>query len=172
MDAGVLDQAVIVTPDSFTIGRWENTDAGPAETNFITYLIPHVEKTYRVEPGAAHRLLAGFSMGGHGALRFGLKYPQMFAGVWSVDGAMSYEPTDYLPYVKGKSSSDFHIIAVGGQANGSRVEAVVETLKKAGITIPYTYRDREHSFEAFVEEDEKAGWPAARYLQQQLERMA
>jgi S-formylglutathione hydrolase FrmB len=170
MDVGALDQAIIVTPDGFSTSRWENTDAGPAEDNFIRFLIPYVERTYRVEPGPSHRLLAGFSMGGHGALRFGLKYPQLFAGVWSVDGAMSRKPTDYLPLVTGKSSRDVHIIAVGGQDNGSRVQAAVETLKQAGITIPYTYRDREHTFDAFVEEDEKAGWPAARFLQQQLHR--
>jgi poly(3-hydroxybutyrate) depolymerase len=170
MDSGVLDQAIIVTPDSFSTGRWENGDAGPAEDNFIKLLIPHLEQTYRVEPGAGHRLLVGFSMGGHGALRFGLKYPQMFAGVWSVDGAMSREPTDYLPFVTGRSSTDFHIIAVGGKVNGSRVQKAVETLNRAGIVVPYTYRDREHSFEAFVEEDERAGWPAARFLQQQLGR--
>ena len=170
MDAGALDQAIVVTPDSFSTGRWENSAAGPAEDNFIKFLIPYLEQTYRVEAGASHRLLAGFSMGGHGALRFGLKYPQMFAGVWSVDGAMSRQPTDYLPFVTGKSSGDFHIVAAGGQLNGSRVQATVETLKQAGVVIPYIYRDREHTFEAFVQEDEKAGWPAARFLQQQLGR--
>jgi enterochelin esterase-like enzyme len=170
MDVGVLDQAIIVTPDSFSTGRWENLDTGPAEDNFIKFLIPHIEQTYRVEPGASHRLLAGFSMGGHGALRFGLKFPEMFAGVWSVDGAMSRQPAEYLPLVAGKSSGDFHIIAVGGQLNGSRVQAAVETLKQAGITIPYTHTDLEHTFEAFVDEDERAGWPAARFLQQQLHR--
>jgi enterochelin esterase-like enzyme len=170
MDAGVLDQAIIVTPDSFSVGRWENRDTGPAEDNVIKYLIPHVEQTYRVRPGAPYRLLVGFSMGGHGALRFGLKYSRMFAGVWSVDGAMSREPSDYLPLVEGKSSDEVHIVAAGGQLNGSRVEAALEALEQAGITIPYTYRDREHAFEAFVDEDEKAGWPAARYLQERVGR--
>ena len=169
MAAGVLDQAIIVTPDSYLTGRWENRDTGPAEDNFITYLIPYIEQNYRVRPGPSHRLLTGFSMGGHGAFRFGLKYPQLFAAVWSVDGAMA-SPQDYLPFVEGRTTADFHILSVGGQLNGDRVRAVVDALKQHGVEIPYTYQDREHEFRAFVEEDEKAGWVAMKFLQTNLGR--
>ncbi|MFZ0160024.1 MAG: alpha/beta hydrolase-fold protein [Kineosporiaceae bacterium] len=169
MAAGVLDQAIIVTPDSYSTGRWENRETGPAEDNFIKYLIPHIEQDYRVKPGPSYRLLTGFSMGGHGAMRFGLKYPDMFAAVWSVDGAMA-DSASYLPFVEGRSSADFHIISVGGQLNGARVQALVDALKAQGIDIPYVYQDREHKFVAFVEEDEKAGWVAMKYLQDNLGR--
>lgn len=64
MAAGVLDQAIIVTPDSFSTGRWENRETGPAEDNLVKRLIPFIEQNYRVEAGPSHRLLAGFSMGG------------------------------------------------------------------------------------------------------------
>ncbi len=170
MDAGALDQAIIVTPDSYATGRWENRDTGPAEDNFIKRLIPYVEKNYRVEAGPSHRLLVGFSMGGHGAMRFGLKYPEMFAAVWSVDGAMAHDVQDYLPFVEGKTSDDFHIIADGGQLNGSRVETVIDALKQRGIEIPYAYHDREHEFVAFIDEDEKGDWYVMKYLQQNLGR--
>lgn len=169
MAAGVLDQAIIVTPDSFSTGRWENRETGPAEDNLIKRLIPFIEQNYRVEAGPSHRLLAGFSMGGHGAMRFGLKYPEMFAAVWSVDGAMA-DPADYLPFVEGKTSADFHIISVGGQLNGARVQALIDALKAKGIDIPYVYQDREHEFGAFIDEDEKAGWVALKFLQQNLGR--
>ncbi len=169
MAAEVLDQAIIVTPDSYLTGRWENRDTGPAEDNFIKQLIPYVEQNYRVEPGPSHRLLVGFSMGGHGAMRFGLKYPEMFAAVWSVDGAMG-DPADYLPFVAGKTTADFHIIAVGGQLNGDRVQALIDALKGQGIEIPYAYQNREHEFRAFVDEDEKAGWYVMKYLQGNLGR--
>jgi enterochelin esterase-like enzyme len=169
MAAGVLDHAIIVTPDSYSTGRWENRETGPAEDNFIKYLIPHIEQDYRVKPGPSYRLLTGFSMGGHGAIRFGLKYPQMFAAVWSVDGAMA-DSASYLPFVQGRSTADFHIICVGGQLNGARVQTLVDALKAQGIDIPYVYQDREHEFVAFVEEDEKAGWVAMKYLQDNLGR--
>jgi len=169
MAAGVLEPAIVVTPDSYSTGRWENRETGPAEDNFIKYLIPHVEQHYRVKAGASNRLLTGFSMGGHGAMRFGLKYPDMFAAVWSVDGAMT-DSASYLPFVEGRSTADFHIISVGGQLNGARVQALVDALKAQGIDIPYVYQDREHEFVAFVEEDEKAGWVAMKYLQDNLGR--
>ncbi len=169
MAAGVLDQAIIVTPDSYATGRWENRETGPAEDNFITQLIPYIEQNYRVKDGPSYRLLVGFSMGGHGAMRFGLKYPDMFAAVWSVDGAMA-DTELYLPFVEGKTSADFHIISVGGQLNGARVQGLIDALKGRGIDIPYVYQDREHEFEAFVEEDETAGWVAMKFLQDNLGR--
>jgi enterochelin esterase-like enzyme len=169
MAAGVLEQAIIVTPDSYLTGRWENRETGPAEDNVITYLIPHIEQRYRVEAGPSHRLLAGFSMGGHGAFRFGLKYPQLFAAVWSVDGAMA-GTQEYLPFIKGKTTKDFHIISVGGRLNGDRVQRLVGDLKGQGVDIPYVYQDLEHDFVTFVHEDEKAGWVAMKYLQANLGR--
>lgn len=169
MDAGVLDQAIIVAPDSFDTGRWEDRDTGPAETNFIERLMPFVEENYRVTQGPSHRLLVGFSMGGHGALRFGLKYPDAFAAVWSVDGAMA-DPQTYVDLVGDRTSADFHIVAVGGQLNGDRVQATVDALKQRGIDIPYTYQDREHEFGAFVDQDEKANWFAMKFLQSNLGR--
>ncbi len=169
MAAGVLEQAIIVTPDSYSTGRWENRETGPAEDNFIKQLIPYIEQNYRVKAGPSNRLLAGFSMGGHGAFRFGLKYPEMFAAVWSVDGAMA-DSEAYLPFAEGKTTADFHIISVGGQLNGDRVQRVVDALKQRGIDIPHVYQDREHEFVAFVDEDEKAGWVALKFLQQNLGR--
>jgi len=169
MAAGVLEPSIIVTPDSYSTGRWENLPTGPAEDNLIQHLIPWIEQNYRVRPGPSYRLLVGFSMGGHGAIRFGLKYPQLFAAVWSVDGAMA-SPQDYLPFVEGRTTADFHILSVGGQLNGDRVRAVVDALKQHGVEIPYTYQDREHEFRAFVEEDEKAGWVAMKFLQSNLGR--
>jgi predicted esterase len=169
MTAGVLDSSIIITPDSYRTGRWENGDLGPAEDNFVKQLIPYVEKKYRVKPGAQDRLLVGFSMGGHGALRFGLKYPQMFAAVWSVDGAMAGNEA-YLPFVDGKSSEDFRIICAGGRLNGDRVLRVVDGLKTKGVELPYVYQDLDHEFPAFVDADEKGGWQAMKYLQQNLGR--
>ena len=169
MAAGVLEPSIIVTPDSYSTGRWENLPTGPAEDNLIQHLIPWIEQNYRVRPGPSYRLLVGFSMGGHGAIRFGLKYPQLFAGVWSVDGAMA-GPEDYLPYAEGKPSGTFRILAVGGRENGERVRRLVDSLERVGVTIPYAYRDLRHEFVDFVADDGRTGWVAMRYLNQQLGR--
>lgn len=171
MSEGALTESIIVTPDSYQTGRWEDLETGPAEDNFINHLIPHIESSYRVTEGPAQRLLVGFSMGGHGAIRFALKYPKMFAGTWSVDGAMARDTNAYLPFVDGRKTADFHVVSVGGPANGKRVETLIDDLRDAGIDIPYTYQDVPHDFGSFVEADRNAGWPAMSFLQRSLGRV-
>jgi enterochelin esterase-like enzyme len=167
VEAGVLSDVVIITPDSYIDGRWENGSKGPAEDNFIKELIPHVEKSYRVKPGAKNRLLTGFSMGGHGAFRFAVKYPTMFAGTYSVDGAMA-SPDDYLEFLDGVQAAHPRIYTVGGQLCGERVQAVVDAYRSQGVDIPYTYFDLEHDYTVFVAQDAEQGWPAMKFLQASL----
>jgi S-formylglutathione hydrolase FrmB len=45
-----------------------------------------VERRYRAAPARASRAVAGLSMGGYGALKFGLKYPELFALAASMSG--------------------------------------------------------------------------------------
>jgi len=51
-------------------------------------LIPDVEKRFRASSDAGSRAIAGLSMGGYGALKFGVKYPQQFVFVASMSGAL------------------------------------------------------------------------------------
>ena len=44
----------------------------------IKDLIPFIDKKYSTIPDKQHRAIAGLSMGGYGAVKFGLKYPQQF----------------------------------------------------------------------------------------------
>ena len=48
------------------------------ESSFINELIPDVENKYRVIKARNGRALDGFSMGGHAAMKFLLKYPEYF----------------------------------------------------------------------------------------------
>jgi S-formylglutathione hydrolase FrmB len=43
--------------------------------------LPHIESHYRIEPGRHSRGVAGISMGGYGALRLALLFPQTFGAV-------------------------------------------------------------------------------------------
>jgi enterochelin esterase-like enzyme len=56
------------------------------ETVFLKELIPHVDSTYRTAASAEGRALIGWSMGGHGALKFGLSRPDLFRSVVSLGG--------------------------------------------------------------------------------------
>ncbi len=164
VDDGALGDVVIVTPDSNEDGRWE----GQYDTDFVDELLPHVEQTYRVLPGAENRLLVGWSMGGHGAFRFGVEHPDLFAAVWSVDGAMSREPSSYLEFLDGVRADQPAITLVGGDLNGDRVEQVVDLFAEQGVTFPYERRPLGHDFRLFVDADRDAGWPTLRWMQSQL----
>lgn len=52
-----------------------------AETTVVRELIPHVDATYRTIAGREGRAIQGMSMGGRGAVKFALKYPELFSSV-------------------------------------------------------------------------------------------
>lgn len=58
------------------------------ESHLIEEVIPHVEGKFRVRRDRLGRAVAGLSMGGYGAIKFGLKYPGRFAVVGSFSGAL------------------------------------------------------------------------------------
>ncbi len=58
------------------------------ESYIVQELIPEIDKKYRTISDRQHRAVAGLSMGGYGAIKFGLKYPEMFVLVGSFSGAL------------------------------------------------------------------------------------
>ncbi len=58
------------------------------ESYIVRELIPEIDRKYRTLADRNHRVIAGLSMGGYGSLKFGLKYPEMFALVGSFSGAL------------------------------------------------------------------------------------
>lgn len=70
---------------------WYTDSATVANDKYESYilkeLIPEVEKRFRVSQERSGRAIAGLSMGGYGAIKFGVKYPEMFSFVASMSGA-------------------------------------------------------------------------------------
>ena len=94
---GDIPPAVIVMPDAGTswyVDRKENM-----ETAVIDDLIPDVENNFRVLTSRDGRLVGGLSMGGYGAMRFALKYPEMFGA------AALLSPAIYDPEPPGNSAA-------------------------------------------------------------------
>ena len=58
------------------------------ESYIVRELIPEVDAKYRTVAFRNGRAIAGLSMGGYGALKFGVKYPEMFSLVGSFSGAL------------------------------------------------------------------------------------
>jgi S-formylglutathione hydrolase FrmB len=71
---------------------WYTDSATVANDKFESYilqeLMPDVEKRFRVSAEKDGRAIAGLSMGGYGALKFGFKYPSRFGMVASMSGAL------------------------------------------------------------------------------------
>lgn len=80
---------IIITPEGNN-GWYTDSATTPAdkyETYFIEELIPDVERRYRTIQNRNGRAIAGLSMGGYGALKFGVKYPDKFFLAGSMSGA-------------------------------------------------------------------------------------
>lgn len=93
---------IIVTPEGDN-GWYTDSAAKPNdkyESYIIQELIPEIDKKYRTLANRPNRAIAGLSMGGFGALKFGVKYPEMFTLAGSFSGALfasSYRTPDDLP---------------------------------------------------------------------------
>jgi len=87
--SGDIPPTVIVMPDAGT--SWFVDRKEKMETAVIAELIPDVEKAFRVLRSRDGRLVGGLSMGAYGAMRFALKYPEMFAAAALLSPAI-YNP--------------------------------------------------------------------------------
>lgn len=88
IDAGHIPPLILVFPNGLPLGMWCNAQSGlqPVESMVADDLLPEVDNRFRTLPAARSRLVEGFSMGGYGAARFALLYPDRF-GAASILGA-------------------------------------------------------------------------------------
>jgi enterochelin esterase-like enzyme len=75
-----MPHAIVVMANGLPNSMWCDSKNGtsPVESIIIGELIPQVDRTFRTIASRAGRVVEGFSMGGHGAGRFGLKYADHF----------------------------------------------------------------------------------------------
>ena len=79
---GKITPMLVVFPNGLATSMWCDSKDGrvPMETVVVKELIPHIDATFHTIARREGRLIEGFSMGGYGAARLGLKYPKVFAG--------------------------------------------------------------------------------------------
>lgn len=83
-------QLIVVTPEGGD-GWYTNSATVPSdqyESYVVQELIKDVETRYRTVQNRRGRAIAGNSMGGYGALKYGLKYPELFTFAASMSGAL------------------------------------------------------------------------------------
>lgn len=81
-----IPSLIAVAPAGGT--SWWVDTLEPLEIAMIRELLPHVASSYRTVQAREGRLLAGFSMGRYGALRYALNYPETFGAAMILSPAI------------------------------------------------------------------------------------
>lgn len=116
------------------------------ESYFIRELLPDVQKRYRTIDSRYGRGVAGLSMGGYGALKFGLKYPATFAFSGSMSGALGAASWSEKEMAGFPSLRDSFMGVFGPLGSETRktndVFELVRTMTTArAASLPYFYLD-------------------------------
>lgn len=81
---------IVVMPDSGR-GFYSDAEQGMAwETSIVRDLIAYVDKMFPTLATRSGRCIGGLSMGGYGAVKLGLKYPELFCSANSHSGALGF----------------------------------------------------------------------------------
>src|SRR5579884_843450 len=86
INAGAAKEMILVSPDAFTKYDGSMYSSSPTTGDWETFiaedLVSYVDSHYRTIPNRMSRGLAGHSMGGYGAIRIGMKRPDVFAALY------------------------------------------------------------------------------------------
>ena len=85
---------IIVLPEGETFSFYLNSPVNPAsqfETHLTQEVIAKVDQTYRTVRDRRGRVIAGLSMGGHGALYLAARHPDLYSAAGSMSGALDLQ---------------------------------------------------------------------------------
>ncbi|MFO8081743.1 MAG: alpha/beta hydrolase-fold protein [Armatimonadota bacterium] len=101
MRAGQIPPMIVVFPQAPAGSLWANASDGSMsmETMIIDELLPHIDGTLRTIASREGRIVEGWSMGGYGAARFGLKRYDLFCAASSFAGGPLQEEFTFAPRV-------------------------------------------------------------------------
>ncbi len=95
-------QLIIAMPEAGD--SWYTNSAANPQDRFEDYIakefIPEIDKTYRTIATRHTRAISGLSMGGYGAMKFALKYPNLFVFAGNFSGAevVVHDPDLKIPF--------------------------------------------------------------------------
>lgn len=122
---------IVVMPDGFR-GFYTNHDNGPAYATYMAEELPaFVERAFPARRDRAGRCIGGLSMGGYGALRLALGYPEVYASAHSHSGALAF---GHDPLQLNTSFSREWQLVIGDAPAGSAHDlfALAETRRREG----------------------------------------
>lgn len=114
------------------------------ESYIVQELIPEIDKKFRTHTGRNQRAIAGLSMGGFGALKFGLKYPDKFVLAGSFSGALGAAQIteQQFPGAIGKTIDGIFGPAESETRKANDIFAIIRSLTPEKTkAIPFIYLD-------------------------------
>lgn len=81
---------IVVFVDGFNSFYVDQKDGMQMEDAIVKDMVPTINELYKTKADAAHTAIGGISMGGYGAARFALKYPQIFNKAVLISPAVWY----------------------------------------------------------------------------------
>lgn len=112
------------------------------ESYIVQELMPDVEKRYRT---SGQRAIAGLSMGGYGAIKFALKYPDKFAVAASMSGAVAsaswQKPEDLDNRFRGLLAGIFGLADTKTHQDNDLFRVVNTTSINQLARLPFLYLD-------------------------------
>jgi enterochelin esterase-like enzyme len=96
MASGEIRESILIKPDGFVIpylgSMYTNSDYnGQFEDYIVQDLISHIDGSYNTIDNSSYRAIMGHSMGGYGAVKLSIKFPELFQVVASHSGPIAVE---------------------------------------------------------------------------------
>ena len=104
MASGEIRESILIKPDGFVTpylgSMYTNSDYnGQFEDYIVQDLISHIDGSYNTIDHSSYRAIMGHSMGGYGAVKLSIKFPELFQVTASHSGPIAIENVipDLLP---------------------------------------------------------------------------
>ena len=140
---------IIITPEGHD--SWYTDGSGAPSAKYESYvvreLVSDVDTRFRTIKDRRARGIAGLSMGGYGALKFGLKYPDQFTFAASLSGALdpAVRSEDHPGFIWDILRPSINIVfgPVGSQTRKTNdLHQIARSLSASQVSsLPYLYLD-------------------------------
>ncbi|KAL7718805.1 Endo-1 [Entamoeba marina] len=143
IESNLIKEMIIVTPNAWNSWYVDNYNQTVLyETFFINEFIPYVEELYSVNSNKNNRGIGGLSMGGYGALYYGLNYQQLFSSCAPMSAAVHKEDLLDDPDTNTMSFAELTIYEVYNTSTYYRernIDTIVRTNASNTFNIPIRF---------------------------------
>ncbi len=113
--SGGAKEMIVVTPSAYTLHKGSMYSNSPTTGDWESYvavdLVAYMDSHYRTIPNRLSRGLGGHSMGGYGAVRIGMKRPDVFSALYlmsscCLNATLTFDPGRMAPAEAIKTRED------------------------------------------------------------------